>query len=51
MVHEVAAAAMADRYADTIAYLAGPPIMVDGAIRALIVGGMPIRDIRYDKFG
>lgn len=51
MVHEVAAAAMAGRYADTIAYLAGPPIMVDGAIRALIVGGMPIRDIRYDKFG
>jgi hypothetical protein len=24
--------------------------MVDGAIRALIVGGVPTLDIRYDKF-
>ena len=36
---------------DAIAYVAGPPVMVDAAIRALIVSGVPIRDIRYDKFG
>ncbi len=48
MVHEVAANAMA--YADTIAYIAGPPIMVDAAIRMLITGGIATRNIRYDKF-
>lgn len=51
MVHEVAAKAMAGRYDDIIAYVAGPPIMVDGAIRTLITGGVAIQDIRYDKFG
>jgi toluene monooxygenase electron transfer component len=50
MVHEVAASALAGGYADTIAYIAGPPIMVDAAIRVLITGGMATRDIRYDKF-
>jgi toluene monooxygenase electron transfer component len=51
MVHNVAAKAMAGRDADVIAYVAGPPIMVDAAIRALIVSGVSNRDIRYDKFG
>jgi toluene monooxygenase electron transfer component len=51
MVHEVAAKAMAGRYDTAMVYIAGPPVMVDGAIRALIKGGVPIRDIRYDKFG
>ena len=51
MVHEVAARAMNGAYDNTIAYVAGPPVMVDAAIRALIVGGVPISDIRYDKFG
>ena len=50
MVHDVAAKAMAGRDVDVIAYVAGPPIMVDAAIRALIVGGVSNRDIRYDKF-
>jgi toluene monooxygenase electron transfer component len=50
-VHEVAAKAMAGGAEDAIAYVAGPPIMVDGAIRELIICGMPSRDIRYDKFG
>lgn len=50
MVHEVAATAMDGRYDDAIVYVAGPPVMVDAAIRAIIVGGVPIRDIRYDKF-
>ncbi len=51
MVHDVAAKAMAGRDTDVIAYVAGPPIMVDAAIRALIVSGVSSRDIRYDKFG
>jgi toluene monooxygenase electron transfer component len=50
-VHEVAAKAIAGGAEDAIAYVAGPPIMVDGAIRELIKCGMPSRDIRYDKFG
>lgn len=36
---------------DAIAFVAGPPIMVDGAIRGLIICGMPSQDIRYDKLG
>ena len=51
MVHDVAAKSMAGSDTDVIAYVAGPPIMVDAAIRALIVSGVPNRDIRYDKFG
>jgi len=51
LVHDVASKAMAGDYADAIAYVAGPPVMVDAALRALITGGMAIRDIRYDKFG
>jgi toluene monooxygenase electron transfer component len=51
MVHEVAAKGMAERDRNVLAYIAGPPIMVNGAIRALIKGGVAIKDIRYDKFG
>jgi len=51
MVHEAAAKAMTGRYDDAIAYIAGPPVMVDAAIRVLITGGVSTRDIRYDKFG
>jgi toluene monooxygenase electron transfer component len=51
MVHDVAARAMDGLYDNTMTYVAGPPVMVDAAIRALIVGGVPISDIRYDKFG
>jgi NAD(P)H-flavin reductase/ferredoxin len=50
MVHEVAAKGLAERDRNVIAYVSGPPIMVDSTIRALIVGGIPIKDIRYDKF-
>ena len=51
MVHDVAAKAMVGRDNNVIAYVAGPPIMVDMTIRSLIAGGVPVRDIRYDKFG
>ncbi|HZP78345.1 MAG TPA: 2Fe-2S iron-sulfur cluster binding domain-containing protein [Pseudolabrys sp.] len=51
MVHEVAARAMEGRCGDVTAYVAGPPVMVDAAIRAMIVSGAAPSDIRYDKFG
>ena len=51
-VHAVASAQMAGRYDDVIAYVAGPPPMVDGALRMLVLEArLPGTDIRYDKFG
>jgi toluene monooxygenase electron transfer component len=51
-VHEAAARAMAGRYDAPLGYVAGPPPMVDAAIRLLITQGkLPVSDIRYDKFG
>lgn len=51
MVHEVAAKSLGERDSNLLAYVAGPPIMVDSTIRALVTGGVAVRDIRYDKFG
>jgi toluene monooxygenase electron transfer component len=49
--HEIAARDLAGRFAGRVAYLAGPPILVDVAIRMLITQArLPARDIRYDKF-
>jgi toluene monooxygenase electron transfer component len=43
---------MAGRYENVMAYVAGPPPMVDAAIRVLISEGkLGTADIRYDKFG
>lgn len=51
-VHEVAGREMAGRMAGRVAYLAGPPPMVDAAIRMLILQArLPASDVRYDKFG
>ncbi len=51
-VHLSAAKRMAGAFADTVAFVAGPPPMVDGALRMLVLDGkMPAADIRYDKFG
>lgn len=50
-VHSVASNKMAGRYDNLVAYVAGPPPMVDGAIRTLIVDArLPAEFIRYDKF-
>jgi toluene monooxygenase electron transfer component len=51
LVHDVA-----DRMLDPVCsfitpFVAGPPLMVDGAIRTLIAHGVPSTQIRYDKFG
>lgn len=51
MVHEVAQKNLGDRAENAIAYIAGPPPMVDGAIRSLLTNGVPVGSIRYDKFG
>lgn len=51
LVHVVAAQKMSGRYDNTVAFVAGPPPMVDGALRALILEArLPAADIRYDKF-
>ncbi len=50
MIHEVAAKVLAERDRNALIYVAGPPIMVDSTLRALITRGVPVRDIRYDKF-
>lgn len=51
-VHAAASARMAGRYDNLIAYVAGPPPMVDGALRMLVLEArLPGTDIRYDKFG
>ena len=50
-VHSVASERMRGLYDDVVAYVAGPPPMVDGAIRTLIVDArLPAELIRYDKF-
>jgi toluene monooxygenase electron transfer component len=51
LVHTVAAAAMADRFANVRPYVAGPPPMVDAALRWLLRDArLKPHDIRYDKF-
>nr|AAK84310.1 reductase [Marinosulfonomonas methylotropha] len=51
-VHEVAGKVMTGQYDDVLAYVAGPPPMVDGAIRTLTMEGcLNPQFIRYDKFG
>jgi toluene monooxygenase electron transfer component len=51
-VHTVASARMAGRTENLIAYVAGPPPMVDGALRMLVLEArLPGNNIRYDKFG
>ncbi len=51
MVHEVAQKTLGNRGENAIAYIAGPPPMVDGAIRTLLSSGMAVGSVRYDKFG
>ena len=51
-VHEVAAKSMAGRFENAVGFVAGPPPMVDGALRMLIMEArLPAQFIRYDKFG
>ncbi|MEE8350819.1 MAG: 2Fe-2S iron-sulfur cluster-binding protein [Rhodospirillales bacterium] len=51
-VHAVTSEKMADKYDNILAYVAGPPPMVDGALRMLVLEArLHGTDIRYDKFG
>jgi toluene monooxygenase electron transfer component len=51
MVGDVAARAMAGRYDNSVAFIAGPPPMVDAALHFLIrEARMPRQFVRYDKF-
>lgn len=51
-VHDAVKADLSVVDDNTIGYVAGPPLMVDGAIKTLIVsGGMAPTKIRHDKFG
>ena len=51
LVHEVAKRAMAGKYQNVRAYVAGPPPAVDAAIRVLLLDARLSTDnIRYDKF-
>jgi toluene monooxygenase electron transfer component len=51
LVHEVAKRAMAGKYQNVRAYVAGPPLAVDAAIRVLLLDAKLTTDnIRYDKF-
>jgi toluene monooxygenase electron transfer component len=51
LVHEVAKRAMAGKYQNVRAYVAGPPPAVDAAIRMLLLDARLTTDnIRYDKF-
>jgi toluene monooxygenase electron transfer component len=54
LVHEVAAAALSAAPHDPamLHFVAGPPPMVDAAMRALVIGlKVPPTEIRYDRFG
>lgn len=51
-VHAVTSECMKDKYENILAYVAGPPPMVDGALRMLVLEArLAGTDIRYDKFG
>lgn len=51
LVHDVAKRAMAGKYQNVRAYVAGPPPAVDAAIRVLLLEAKLTTDnIRYDKF-
>lgn len=49
-VHEVAGRQMQGSYQDVRAYLAGPPPMVDAAVRILLMARLTTDNICYDKF-
>lgn len=51
-VHAVTSSRMAGKFENMVAYVGGPPPMVDGALRMLVLEArLPGTDIRYDKFG
>jgi toluene monooxygenase electron transfer component len=51
-VHDVASRRMTGKWDERVGFVAGPPQMVNGALKVLIAEGkLPQEFIRYDKFG
>ena len=51
-ITSVAMQAMKNNFDNTVAFVAGPPPMVDDALQQLILEAeLPMEDVRYDKFG
>jgi toluene monooxygenase electron transfer component len=51
-VHDVASRRMSGKWDERVGFVAGPPQMVNGALRVLIAEGkLPQEFIRFDKFG
>ena len=51
LVADAAQQTMSGRYDNMVGFVAGPPIMVDGALRVLIrEARLPPQFVRYDKF-
>ena len=51
MVHDVVGCSLEEGGADTMAFLAGPPAMVDATMRVMMLKGrLPPARIRFDRF-
>jgi toluene monooxygenase electron transfer component len=49
--HALAQLAASGALADREYYMAGPPPMIDAALRALVIdGGVPVGQVHYDRF-
>jgi NAD(P)H-flavin reductase len=50
-VHEVAEQLGEGLFENRLAFLGGPPAMLTGSLALLLGAGLPVSDIRYDRFG
>ena len=50
-VHEVAECLGDGMFENRLAFLGGPPAMLTGSLALLLGAGLPVTDIRYDRFG
>ena len=50
-VHEVAERLGDGVFENRLAFLGGPPAMLTGSLALLLGAGVPVSDIRYDRFG
>ncbi len=50
-VHEVAERLGEGAFDNRLAFLGGPPAMLTGSLALLLGAGVPVSDIRYDRFG
>lgn len=50
-VHEVAERLGDGMFENRLAFLGGPPAMLTGSLALMLGAGLPVTDIRYDRFG